>query len=127
MTERVFRIEHPDGHGICEGSKGLCGIYHQNSDHRRGCGFDTCFGQAQSEAGYLVFVMGWKFAFPSKEAVGKWFPLREGRCAMKEHGGVLREYEVDAAPIHDVGNHQVIFDADHARLIAEHSLEDLDV
>lgn len=127
MVERVFRIEHSDGHGICEGANGLCGIYHQNSDHKRGCGFDTCFGGKQREAGDMVFGYGWKFGFPSLAAVKNWFPRDEGRCAMVRAGGFLREYEVDKAAIHDVGNHQVIFDWEHARLIAEHSLERIDV
>lgn len=124
--ERVFRIEHKDGSGICEGANGLCAIYHKNSDHKRGCGIDTCFGKQQHEAGMLVFLMGWKFAFPSLEALKKWFPLREGRCAMKENGAFLVEYEVDAPALHDVGNHQVIFDALNARRVAEHNLEEVE-
>lgn len=120
---RVFRIETKNGKGICAAGTGICQAYHEGSDHKRGCGFDTCFGKDQDIAGINVIMLGWKFAFDSIEKARAWFPLQAGRQAMKEHGAILVEYEIPSfLSMHDVGNHQVIFDYRNAKKVATHDL-----
>lgn len=111
----VYRIETADNKGICRimGS-GICRIYADAGgiEHEH----DTITqGMCVRCHDCLVTKMeaGWPFAFPTMQAMLRWFPDANGRAAMAKAGAQLVGYDCPADAIRG-NNDEVIFDITRA-------------
>lgn len=120
---RVFRMENEEGKGICISETGLCDAYHEATDQKHSCCKCTKFGEKKNEAVLCLFVLDWKFAFPSVSDAKAWFPDEKGRAAMAAKGCHLTEYEVDNdLVLFDTELKQVLFDIAQSTKIATRDL-----
>jgi hypothetical protein len=114
---KLYRIETPDGHGICQstGNK-LCTLYwlacHDETKH-------DDFGPDDQKAARLCQSPFMIFAFPSLDKLREWFPQASGRKLMADHGarGVIYEADVKLS-----NGYQVIFDRRLATKVGEFEL-----
>lgn len=129
MLMNVFRIETPNGKGICASTGSpLCLLYqmkcHNECEH---CSWKTLRNPAywhshNSKAEDLI--RNGSFAFPSLKALENWFPSPSGRKLMKEAGARIVEFEVNSEDCLST-EFQCVFDKSKAKKIRELDLETL--
>lgn len=113
----VFRIETDKGCGVCQ-SSGLCKKYHTVCASP--C-LDYGFKDEHTVA-RRMFDDGWKFAFPSIDALKTWFPDEKGREVMKRNTARVVEYEAPDDSIEGIKDTQVLFDFPKAKKVGEYDV-----
>lgn len=90
----VYRIETPNGHGICAAlGSPLCQAYRVSGGKEvEHCHFDKA---GWRKLGKLCRDHDMVFAFPTLEALKTWFPSQHGRKVMRDMGARVVPYEVD--------------------------------
>jgi hypothetical protein len=123
---KVYRIEMPDGSGVCRvmGSK-LCLLYnavaHDELEHDNFDGSIEC----HNHAALLCQHPRNRFAFPDLAKLRRWFPNPKGRLLMQAAGAQCVEYEVPQ--VEASNGYQVIFDKTKATKTAVLDLGSLEV
>jgi len=90
----VFRIETPDGKGICFYNSKVCDAYHKKCHDENESSATEWPGQ-EFQAIYRTCALHQNFAFASLEALKMWFPQTVGRADMKAEGAMIVEYDVN--------------------------------
>lgn len=128
-TMMVYRIETPDGKGICASTgSSLCTLYNRHCFNEcEHCSLDTLKNRElwlrrKAKAEYLL--RNGSYAFPSLQALKTWFPSPSGRKLMKDKGARVIEFEVDSENTM-VTEYQCVFDKSDAKKIGELDLETL--